>query len=149
MFEQIKYLFQFRASPLYRLGYFYSSCVKFFRLAFLGTFDFTHFPFSGDFIITNSLGTFKIYEPSDMHSVLNPNSEKDLLPYFRMEGGVFLDIGTNVGKYSVYVGKYRPDNTIYAFEPNTYLYENYLTENIRLNNLTNVHLVNLGLSSQS
>lgn len=83
-----------------------------------------------------------------MHSILNPNSEKELLKYFKLNWGIFLDIWTNVWKYSIYVWKQNKNNLVYSFEPNTYLYKNYLIENIKLNKLLNVKLNNIWLSDE-
>lgn len=148
MLEQIKYLFKFKSSLLYKIWYTYSSFIKLLKLFLFKKFDFTNFPFKWDFVIENSIWKFKIYEPSDMHSVLNPNSEKDLLKYFQMNWWIFLDIWTNVWKYSIIVWKQSKENIIYWFEPNIYLFNNYLVKNIELNSLTNINLVNKWLSNE-
>ena len=148
MYKQIAYIFQFKSSILYKIGYIYSSISKLIRLVIFKKFSFSDFPFSGDFIIENSIGTFKIHEPSDMHSILNPNSEPDLLPFFQLNKGVFLDIGTNVGKYSIMIAKQNADNQVFSFEPNTIVFDNYLTKNIELNQLTNICATNKGLSNK-
>jgi len=148
MLDQIKYLFQFKSSFIYKMWYIYSSLLKLYRLKLLWKFNFTNFPFRWDFIIENLLWKFKIYEPSDMHSVLNPNSEKELYRYFKLDWWIFLDIWTNVWKYSVYVWRQNKNNKVYSFEPNTFLFNNYLLENIKLNSLNNINLNNIWLSNQ-
>lgn len=122
--------------------------MKLLKLLLFKKFVFTNFPLKWDYIIENSIWKFKIYEPSDMHSILNTNSEKDLLKYFQLNWWIFLDIWTNVWKYSVYVSKLSEKNIVYWFEPNTYLFENYLSKNIELNNLSNITLINSGLSNE-
>lgn len=56
-----------------------------------------------------------------------------------------LDIGGNYGWYALHVAKKKPSVTIYSFEPIPATYK-YLDENISLNSLTNVFIVNQGLS---
>jgi FkbM family methyltransferase len=60
---------------------------------------------------------------------------------------IIIDIGANLGWYAMHVSKKYADCIIYAFEPipNTY---RYLTKNIALNNLLNIHPVPLGLSNE-
>ena len=58
---------------------------------------------------------------------------------------IFLDIGSHMGFYSMYIAS-NPGVNVYAFEP---IEDNYnqLSENIRLNNYNNVKKYNLALSS--
>jgi FkbM family methyltransferase len=60
-------------------------------------------------------------------------------------GDVFLDVGANIGLYSIYAGSIQPDCRIYAFEP---AFQNYnrLCSNIILNGLNNVIPCNFPLS---
>ncbi len=81
-----------------------------------------------------------------MHSVLNPNSEYELYKYFQLDKWIFLDVWANVWKYSVYLWKQSSEIIIHSFEPNTHLFKNYLSENIKLNSLNNVILNNYWLS---
>ena len=62
-------------------------------------------------------------------------------------GAVILDVGANVGYYSLVLAHFlQQDCTIYAFEPNPHTYE-CLTRNIALNGMGDViHARHLGLS---
>lgn len=55
-----------------------------------------------------------------------------------------VDIGAQSGLYTLYA-KYRPNGTFYAYEPYIPSFE-CLTENVKLNNLQNVHCVNKAMS---
>jgi FkbM family methyltransferase len=57
-----------------------------------------------------------------------------------------LDIGAQSGLYSLYA-KFLPLATFYAFEPFIPTFD-LLNENIQLNNITNIHTYNLGLSNK-
>ena len=54
-----------------------------------------------------------------------------------MQNKVIFDIGANHGVATIILAKQNPDSIIYSFEPDPKCFE-YLKENIRLNNLTNV-----------
>ena len=58
-----------------------------------------------------------------------------------------IDVGAHVGLYCLYA-KLLPKSTFYAFEPHKLTYD-LLTENVTLNNLTNVQCQNIGISSAS
>lgn len=57
---------------------------------------------------------------------------------------VFLDIGANLGWYSLVLGRNRPGSRVYAFEPIPATVET-LEKNIRLNHLENIETVCMGL----
>jgi FkbM family methyltransferase len=60
-------------------------------------------------------------------------------------GGVFVDIGTNVGNHAIFVGKYLNPTQVIAFEPNPPAIE-ILRINLALNGLTDlVDLSHLGI----
>jgi FkbM family methyltransferase len=64
-------------------------------------------------------------------------------------GGVFIDVGAHVGKYTVLVSKIvGPDGMVIALEPNP---ENFkaLKRNIKLNNLRNVVAYNVAASNKT
>lgn len=64
------------------------------------------------------------------------------------EGDVALDIGANIGWYSLLLGKLIPQKSaILAFEPDPLNFE-LLTHNIKLNSVTNVTPVNCALSDK-
>lgn len=60
------------------------------------------------------------------------------------DGGVFYDIGANVGVYSLYCAALHPEMEIYAFEP---VHANFirLIQNVELNGFENVHCFNVAL----
>ena len=63
-------------------------------------------------------------------------------------GGVFLDIGANIGTTSIYVAKHYGENlAIWAFEPDHVNYK-LLRCNIELNDCQNVHAINVALSDK-
>ena len=51
-----------------------------------------------------------------------------------------LEIGSAYGYFTIQFAKLSKNGTIYAVEPNSNYYENYLTKNIEINNLNNVKL---------
>ncbi|MEJ8842233.1 FkbM family methyltransferase [Lacibacter sp. H375] len=57
------------------------------------------------------------------------------------KGGVFVDVGANIGAISVLIAKRRPDITIYAFEASPFIFS-FLDENIQNNRLKNVFAFN-------
>ncbi|WFC63186.1 FkbM family methyltransferase [Pseudomonas sp. REST10] len=63
------------------------------------------------------------------------------------DGEVFLDIGANLGWYSLALGRHCPTSRIYAFEPIPSTVE-MLEKNIRLNRLGNIEVIRMGLFSQ-
>jgi FkbM family methyltransferase len=60
---------------------------------------------------------------------------------------VILDIGANIGWYSLLFSKRLPQSKVYSFEPIQDTYK-YLMTNITLNNATNVFPFNIGLSEK-
>jgi len=80
---------------------------------------------------------FNAYEP-ELASVI-----RSLAPSMN----TMLDIGANIGWYSLLVQKINPSAVIHAFEPIPATFQK-LKDNIDLNNATNVYLHNYGLSSQ-
>lgn len=81
-----------------------------------------------------------------MHSILNPNFENDIYQDFQKVSGkgIFLDIGANVGKFSIMVSKNTSLET-YAFEPNENV-RKYLAKNLELNGISNVRVIGKALS---
>lgn len=77
--------------------------------------------------------------------------KKSMMQFFNNidinKGGVILDIGAQVGLYTLYM-KYLKNYKCYSFEPYKQTY-NILHDNVQLNELTNVILVNKGLSNIS
>lgn len=65
----------------------------------------------------------------------------------QQKGCVLLDIGANIGIFSLAAARLFPDTRIYAFEPNPEAYSR-LVRNLGLNNTANVHPVNRAVYSQ-
>ncbi len=64
------------------------------------------------------------------------------------EGGVYIDIGTNIGGHALFAAKVVGEKgLVYAFEPILHLY-NQALESININELKNVKLYNFGLGDK-
>src|SRR5262245_2431439 len=73
-------------------------------------------------------------------------SEREFLKYFLKPGDVFVDVGANIGLFTVLAGRYVGDKgAVYAFEPCAKTYESLLA-NVKLNGLTNVSCHRAALS---
>lgn len=88
-------------------------------------------------IVPNEILNFNAYEPEELEWIYK------LLP----PQPVILDIGANMGWYSLNIAKKIPSSLVYAFEPIPSAYA-YLTENLALNRLSNVKSYNFGLSDR-
>jgi FkbM family methyltransferase len=76
-------------------------------------------------------------------------TERAFLNHFLRPGDVFVDVGANIGLFTLIAAScVGPKGKVVAFEPTTVTYAR-LVENIRLNNLSNVSCVNLALSDRS
>lgn len=75
--------------------------------------------------------------------------KEDELVFFSQlkENAVILDIGANIGWYSLLFSKRLPQSKIYSFEPITDTYK-YLMKNIALNHVSNIFPFNIGLSEK-
>lgn len=58
-----------------------------------------------------------------------------------------MDIGGNIGYFSLYMSKKLPNTEFYTFEPIEKTY-NYLEKNLKLNNASKIKAFNFGLSSE-
>lgn len=74
--------------------------------------------------------------------------EYELYNNLLSDGMTILDVGANIGWYSLLWGKKYPNSTIHAFEPVSDIYT-YLSANIVLNGIRNVVLHNFGLSHEN
>jgi len=76
-------------------------------------------------------------------------TERAFLNHFLRPGDVFVDVGANIGLFTLIAAScVGPKGKVVAFEPTKVTYTR-LVENIRLNNLSNVSCVNLALSDRS
>lgn len=66
---------------------------------------------------------------------------------FLKKGMVFVDIGANLGEYSLFAGKRVTEGKVLAFEPFPKMIK-LLRENVDLNRFTNVRILSYGLSSK-
>jgi len=84
-------------------------------------------------LVTLKDGTlFSVPEQGEYVGSLNPIVELLVSTYFKVESGVFVDIGAFVGKYSIAVAKKKIP--VVAVEPNPCTYK-ILEENIKLNHV--------------
>jgi FkbM family methyltransferase len=73
--------------------------------------------------------------------------EKHFDKYFTLEEGVFIDVGSHIGKYSIRLGNTLKDNgMVVALEPDKHSFKNLQT-NVLLNKLDNVICLNKGAFS--
>lgn len=72
--------------------------------------------------------------------------ENDIKKHFNINEGVFIDIGANIGKYSILLGKKR-NVKVYSFEPHPTTF-NLLKSNAKKNNIKDIHLENFGLGDK-
>lgn len=76
-------------------------------------------------------------------------SERDFLKRFLKPGDIFVDIGANIGLYTVLAGRYVGERGhVYAFEPCAKTYQRLLA-NVKLNKLANVSCCQTALSDHS
>ncbi|CAN5148991.1 hypothetical protein BH11BAC6_BH11BAC6_11960 [soil metagenome] len=74
------------------------------------------------------------------------NMEIQFLKNFLQPGDMFIDIGANIGLFSLYAAKHVGESgTVISFEPTPDIYKRF-NENIELNHFNNVNPVNIGLS---
>jgi FkbM family methyltransferase len=62
--------------------------------------------------------------------------------------GVFVDIGANIGSFTLVAAHHARNGTVHAFEPSTYHLDR-LRHNIRLNGFTNISVIPYGLSNRT
>ena len=95
--------------------------------------------FLGD-MIPNYIYHFSIWEPyitNYIESKINCLKERS-----------FIDIGSNIGYFSLLVGIKNKQCIIYSYEPNQYLL-NHFKRNVALNNLDNIILKNCAISDSN
>ncbi|MDY6950128.1 MAG: FkbM family methyltransferase [Thermodesulfobacteriota bacterium] len=74
--------------------------------------------------------------------------EKDMREHVDLRHGVFVDIGAHIGKYTVRLARKLGDNgQVVAIEPEKNNF-NVLKKNVKLNRLSNIHLVNAACSDR-
>ncbi len=98
--------------------------------------------------LKNRDGLFFVRKNSSDLWMLSTLGEAEIRDYFKLNEGCFLDIGANVGKYSVIIAKQLKDKGfVLCFEPEP---KNLiaLKRNLLLNKLNNVNIVPIALSDR-
>ncbi len=144
--KDLIYVFKFKSNFTYKVLYIYSLVRKICSKLLFNSHKSSYITTNHDYIIENEHWTYKVFEPSDMHAILKPHNEEEILKFFELNDWIFLDIWWNVWKYSIYVARQSKSNKVFTFEPNPFLYNNYLKQNIQLNNLSNINTFNQWLS---
>jgi FkbM family methyltransferase len=100
-----------------------------------------------DLVLENEDGLFHCRRKTGDFITVSVRSENYLRRFFDVEEGIFVDIGANIGKYTVMVGKrLGSDGKVIAIEPEP---ENFqaLLKNIEANRLKNVVPLNIACCS--
>ena len=104
--------------------------------------------YSPEIYLKNEDGEFFIRANSADLWMLSPLGEIKIRDYFKLKSGIFLDVGANVGKYSVIIGnQLRENGKVFAFEPEPSNLK-ALKRNLELNRLTNVNIIPLACSDK-
>lgn len=109
---------------------------------FLGVSDPRPLLLRKDFLLKTKGFIWHIKPGSDFDRVVGPTFEKELEPYFFC-GGVFIDVGAHVGKWTLFVSK--TASRVLAFEAHPETYQ-YLVRNAETNEAKNVEAFNVALS---
>lgn len=99
--------------------------------------------FFNNFTIRNYDGLFLCRDNVDL-DVVSEDFERGIRSYFKeFKKGVFIDIGSNIGKYTVMIGNQLNDKgKVISIEPHPQNFE-VLQKNIELNNCKNVTSLNI------
>jgi len=82
-------------------------------------------------------------------NVANENYEKPIRKFFDIREGVFIDIGANLGKYTLLMAKrLKNKGSVVSIEPEAHTIE-ILKKNVEINNLRNVFVVGKACSSKN
>lgn len=63
-------------------------------------------------------------------------------------GGIFYDVGANIGLISLFISRFRKDVNVFAFEPSR-VTNSALESTIEKNKIQNIHLIKKGVSDKS
>ena len=103
--------------------------------------------------VKNKYGTEYKLDPSDhvmkqiyQRGVYENNTLRHLLKLAKPTD-TFVDVGANIGAYSLAMSKHLTEGRVIAFEPNPKALE-FLEENIKINKLTNIMVNKVGLSDK-
>lgn len=111
----------------------------------------------GEVVMTTKERGVKMYaDVDDMRiipiEILNfgahEKEELDMMDRLVHDRATVIDIGANIGWYTINIAKMKPNATVHAFEPipKTFV---YLEKNIALNDVANASLYNFGFSNKS
>lgn len=93
----------------------------------------------------------KLYHDSKLSNLIYRGFEKSERKYIMTlltDGDIFVDVGSNVGLFSLLASKYVGDTgSVISFEPDPVSFKR-LAENIELNKFKNLDIRNLGLSNE-
>jgi len=104
--------------------------------------------YSPEIYLKNEDGEFFIRPNSADLWMLSPLGETEIRDYFKLKEGIFLDVGANVGKYSVIIGNQLGKNgKVFAFEPEPSNLKAF-KKNLKLNKLINVSIIPLACSDK-
>lgn len=82
-------------------------------------------------------------------NVANPDYEKSIRKLFDLKEGIFIDVGANLGKYTLFMAKKLGKNgTVISIEPECHTVD-ILKRNVEINNLKNVFVVGKACSSKN
>ena len=108
---------------------------------------FWFFGLKSDLYLKNNDGLFFVRGGSADLWMMSPMGEGEIRKYFDLKEGVFLDIGANVGKYSIMLGKRMGvDGRVLAFEPEPNNIKS-LKKNIELNRVNNIDIIEKACSN--
>jgi FkbM family methyltransferase len=101
-------------------------------------------------VLAKSNGLFYCREKSlDLH-IISDSYEfkvKEIFEKLCRESKIIVDIGANIGRYTILGGNNNPRAKIYSIEPEEDNF-NILSKNVKLNNLKNVELIKTALGNQ-
>lgn len=103
---------------------------------------------SRDIMITNASGTFLCGRSLNTCRIASSFHEKVVQRHIRLQRGVFIDVGSHIGKYTIPVARVLDQRgTVVSLEPEP---DNFslLRRNLALNHLSNVHAFQMACSSE-
>jgi FkbM family methyltransferase len=99
--------------------------------------------------IRNTDGLFDCGRSYISSRVVTTDSERELREQFRIDHGVFIDVGAHIGKYAISVARRLAENgVVIAIEPDPSNFD-LLSRNVSLNGLKNVILKNVACGDKN
>ena len=103
-------------------------------------------------IVSEIPGLFRMHTISEMEKMRFETFEKkepETLAWIgSFAGGTFVDVGANIGVYTMYAAHRHPAMKVYAFEPVRRTYHR-LVDNLRLNNFPNVVPMHVAVANRN